>query len=92
MKAVSEFSCRMMTVTVRIQVMNRNMWEQVKQGQRHWQQKQRKLKWRLQQGRRRGCMGDSGDRVMGGEDAMMGAMMGPLHWKGFVIWHQFDFI
>jgi hypothetical protein len=26
-------------------------------------------------------MGDSGDRVMGGEDAMMGAMMGPLHWN-----------
>jgi hypothetical protein len=25
--------------------------------------------------------GISGDRVMGGEDAMMGAMMGPLHWN-----------
>ncbi len=23
-------------------------------------------------------MGDSGDRVMGGKDAMMGAMMGPM--------------
>jgi hypothetical protein len=34
MKAVSEFSCRMMTVTVRIQATNGNMLEQVKQGQR----------------------------------------------------------
>jgi hypothetical protein len=73
MKAVLEFSCQMMTVTVRIQAMNGNMWEQVKQGRRQWQRKQRKLKRRLQQGRRRGGMGDSGDRVMGGEDTMMGA-------------------
>ncbi len=81
MKAVSEFSCRMMTVTVRIQEINGKMWEQVKQGQRQWQWKWRKLQQRLQQGRRQGGMGDSGDRVMGGEDAMMGAMMGPLHWN-----------
>ncbi len=81
MKAVSEFSCRMMTVTVRIQAMYGNMWEQVKQGGRQRQRKRRKLKRRLQQERRRGGMGDSGDRVIGGEDAMMGAMMGPLHWN-----------
>jgi hypothetical protein len=50
MKAVSEFSCWMMTVTVGIQAMNRNMWEQVKQGRRQRQRKRRKLKRRLQQG------------------------------------------
>jgi hypothetical protein len=66
MKAVSEFSCPMMTMTVRIQAINRNMWEQVKQGQRQRQRKRRKLKRRLQQGRGRGGKGDSGDRVMGG--------------------------
>jgi hypothetical protein len=81
MKAVSEFSCRMMTVTVKIQAMNGNMWEQVKQGLRQRQWKRRKLQPRLHQGRRQGGMGDSGDRVMGGEVAMMGAMIGPLHWN-----------
>jgi hypothetical protein len=60
MKAVSEFSCRMMTVIVRIQAINGNMWEQVKQGQRQRQRKRRKLKRRLHQGWRQGGMGDSG--------------------------------